>query len=282
MSDNNSHKRAARALRAANSGMSYTRALRAVLNGQRRPLTAKLGHDHAGKAVMVNLEPMSNGGSGPHCLVTGDDRSEVLGLLARLGDNIAAGRPRGDVELVVGSTEPIRLTATHLRLDGAQLVSRVDAIFEQRWQLLKSFGLNDVTDARSQGHDVATVVLILVEHTPGCLLASEPARRWSNHGRSAGIHLVVGAQGQLPNELAVDHDASPADMLTHNVISYFTHPVLANVSTTISVYGGGRGTLRTPGEWQPEHRLQRADVLTDFTFTRADPGRGSAPDAKAG
>jgi hypothetical protein len=282
MSDNNAHKRAARALQAANPGMSYTRALRAVLNAQRRPLTARLGHDHAGKAVVVNLEPMSHGGSGPHCLVTGDDRSDVLGLLARLGDNLAAGRPRGDVELVVGCTEPIGLTAAHLRLDGGQLVSQVDAIFEQRWELLKSFGLNDVTDARSQGHDVAKVVLILDEYTPGCWLASEPARRWSNHGRSAGIHLVVGAQGQLPYEHAVNHDATPADMVTHTVISYLTHPVLANVPTTISVYGGGRGTLRTPGQWQPEHRLQRADVLTDFTFRPADPGRGSAPDAKAG
>ncbi len=37
---------------------------------------------------------------------------------------------------------------------------------------------------------------------------------------------------------------------------------------------GGRGTLRTMGSWDPEGRMQRADVLVGFTFTAASPKGG--------
>lgn len=280
MSDNNAHKRAARALQAANPGMSYTRALRAVSNGQRRPLTAQLGLDHAGNPVVVNLESLPRGGSGPHCLLTGDDHNDVRDLLAHLAAALVTDQPKGDVALIVGAAEPIGLTVDHLRLDSPTLISHVDGIFDQRWQLLKSLAANDIADVRIQGHHLSTIVLLLDEHEPGHWLASRAVQRWSRQGRSVGIHLIVGTQVEPPAGLCVDH--APEDKLKHVVESAIAHTVLANVSTTISVYGGGRGTLRTPGQWQPEHRLQRADVLTDFTFTPANPGRGSAPDGQAG
>ena len=90
MSDNESRKRAAREFQAANPGTSYTRALRQVSHGRiRRPLTAVLGTGLDGQAVEVNLEWESRGGSGPHCVVVGDEVSSLLAVLAELADLLA-------------------------------------------------------------------------------------------------------------------------------------------------------------------------------------------------
>lgn len=269
MSDNDARKRAARDFQAANPGTSYTRALRHVTDNQRRPLTAVLGTGLDGGTVSVNLEWASAGGSGPHCLVVGSAPEAVASLMAVLAAGLTAGQNRGDLELVRCADEGAQLGVEHRRVDPTDLVAHVDELLASRLQLLQSLDARDVEDARDKGHGVATTV-VLIEDLDGNWARSDSLGRWLRVGRSAGINIVLGAAAELPGAASTSvDDMSPAqalDRLLHT--AKVGGAVAANMSSaTLFSLSGGRGTLRTFGQWDPVRRRQAPDVLLDFTFT---------------
>ncbi|WP_151834963.1 hypothetical protein [Mycobacterium avium] len=263
MSSNESRKRAARAFQAANPGTSYTRALRQVTHGQRRPLTAALGAGLDGARVSVNLEWESQGGSGPHCLIVGD---EVPSLMAVLAAGLAADQRPGDLELVLCASEATRLPVEHRRFGAAELVGHVDELLVSRHEFLRSVDARDVADARQNGHQVPTTVVLIEDHD-GNWSASEPLGRWVRIGRSSGVNLVVGAAAASPS-ISAD-DTSPARVLDRLARAALAGDAAFMNMTAATIFGLGdhRATLRTLGGWNPVRRVQEADALVDFTFT---------------
>lgn len=271
MSDNEARKRAARDFQAANPGTSYTRALRHVTGNKRRPLTAVLGTGLDGDTVSVNLEWAHAGGSGPHCLVVGSAPEAVASLMAVLAAGLTAGQDRGDLQLVLCAGEGTQLGVEHRRVDPNDLVGHVDELLAARLQLLQSLEARDVEDARDKGHRVATTV-VLIEDLDGQWAHSDALGRWPRVGRSAGVNIVLGAAVGLPRGAAstsVD-DTSPAQVLDRLLrAAKVGGAVAANMSSaTLFSLGGGRGTLRTLGQWDPVRRRQAPDVLVDFTIAQ--------------
>ncbi len=270
MSNNESRERAAREYQAAHPGTSYTRARRQVTDGRpRRPLVAVLGEGLDGGVVSVNLEWESFGGTGPHCLVVGDEVSALLGVLA---SGLAAGQHEGDLELVLCAESSISLGVAHSRVDSDALVSHVNELLESRFRLLRSLEASDIEEARSRGHRIPTTV-VLIEDYAGVWPRSQALARWLRVGRSTGINVVVGTPIAPPPALTSNVDMSPARALERVVrIAMQGNDMVPGMApTTIFDLGGGRGTLRTMGSWDAEGRMQRADVLTDFTFTAVSP-----------
>lgn len=266
MSSNESRKRAARAYQAANPGTSYTRALRQVTNGQRRPLTAPLGVGLDGARVSVNLEWESQGGSGPHCLIVG---AEVPLLMAVLAAGLAADQRPGDLELVLCASEGTRLAVEHRRLGAAELAGHVDELLVSRQEFLRSVEARDVVDAREKGHQVPTTVVLIEDHD-GSWSASKALGRWVRIGRSSGVNLVLGAAAASP--LISADDTSPAQVLDRLARAALAGDAAFMNMTTATIFGFGdrRATLRTLGRWNPVRRVQEADALIDFTFTGPD------------
>lgn len=265
MSDNESRKRAAREFQAANPGTSYTRALRQVSHGWiRRPLTAVLGTGLDGQAVEVNLEWESRGGSGPHCVVVGDEVSSLLTVLAA---GLAAGQAPSDLELVLCASEDVQLQVTHRRVDGGELAAFVDERLQSRYEFFRSIGARDIEDAREHGHQASTTV-VLVEDRDGIWARSQELARWLRVSRSAGINLVVGTPIAPPTALTSADDMSPAWVLERVVHTATLGNGLLASMTTAAIFnrGDGRGTLRTRGRWDVVRRVQGPDVLTDFDF----------------
>lgn len=263
MSSNESRKRAARAFQAANPGTSYTRALHQVTDGQRRPLTTRLGAGLDGASVSVNLEWPSQGGSGPHCLILG---AEVPALLTVLATGLAADQRPGDLELVLCASEATRLTAEHRRLGAAELVGDVDELLLSRQEFLRSVEARDVVDARENGHQVPTTVVLLEDHD-GSWSTSKALGRWVRIGRSSGVNLVLGAAAASP-PISAD-DTSPARVLDRLARAALAGDAAFMNMTTATIFGLGdrRATLRTPGRWNPVRNVQEPDVLVDFVFT---------------
>lgn len=262
MSDNESRKRAARKFQAANPGTSYTRALRQVSHGRiRRPLTAVLGTGLDGRAVEVNLEWESRGGSGPHCVVVGD---EVSSLLAVLAAGLAAGQAPGDLELVLCAGEDVRLQVMHRRVDAGELAEIVDELLQSRYAFFRSIGVRDIEDARQHGHQVPTTV-VLIEDRDGIWARSQELARWLRVGRSAGINLVVGTPIAPPTALTSAADMSPALVLERGVHTATLGNGLLASMTTAAIFnrGDGRGTLRTIERGRADH------VLTDFDLAKS-------------
>lgn len=262
MSDNESRKRAAREFQAANPGTSYTRALRQVSHGRiRRPLTAVLGTGLDGRAVEVNLEWESRGGSGPHCVVVGD---EVSSLLAVLAAGLAAGQAPGDLELVLCAGEDVRLQVMHRRVDAGELAEIVDELLQSRYAFFRSIGVRDIEDARQHGYQVPTTV-VLIEDRDGIWARSQELARWLRVGRSAGINLVVGTPIAPPTALTSAADMSPALVLERVVHTATLGNGLLASMTTAAIFnrGDGRGTLRTIERGRADH------VLTDFDFAKS-------------
>lgn len=269
MSDNEARKRAARDFQAANPGTSYTRALRHVTGNQRRPLTAVLGTGLDGGTVSVNLEWANAGGSGPHCLVVGSPPEAVTSLMAVLAVGLAAGQNQGDLELLLCAGEGAQLGVEHRRVDPTALAGHVDELLAARIQLLQSLDARDVEDARAKGRRVATTV-VLIEDLDGEWARSDSLARWLRVGRSAGINIVLGAPAALPGAASTSvDDMSPAQVLDRLLrTATVGGAVAANMSSaTLFSLGGGRGTLRTLGQWDPVRRHQAPDVLLDFTIT---------------
>lgn len=270
MSNNESRERAAREYQAANPGTSYTRARRQVTDGRpRRPLVAVLGDGLDGGVVSVNLEWESFGGTGPHCLVVGDEVSDLLGVLAT---GLAAGQRDGDLELVLCAKPSTQLGVAHRRVDSDDLTSHVNELLESRFRLLQSLEAVDIEDARARGHRMSTTV-VLIEDYAGVWRGSQALARWLRVGRSTGINVVVGTPVAPQTALTSNVDMSPARALDRVVRTALrgNDMVAGMAPTTIFKLGGGRGTLRTMGSWDPEGRMQRADVLVDFTFTAVSP-----------
>lgn len=265
MSDNESRKRAAREFQAANPGTSYTRALRQVSHGRiLRPLTAVFCTGLDGRAVEVNLEWESRGGSGPHCVVVGD---EVSSLLAVLAAGLAAGQAPGDLELVLCAGEDVQLQVTHRRVDAGELAAFVDELLQSRYEFFRSIGARDIEDARRHGHQVPTTV-VLIEDSDGIWARSQELAHWLRVGRSAGFNLVVGTPIAPPTALTSAGDMSPALVLERVVHTATLGNGLLASMTTAAIFnrGDGRGTLRTRGRWDGVRRVQGPDVLTDFDF----------------
>jgi hypothetical protein len=270
LSDNEARKRAARDFQAANPGTSYTRALRHVTGNKRRPLTAVLGTRLDGDTVSVNLEWAHAGGSGPHCLVVGSAPEAVASLMAVLAAGLTAGQDRGDLQLVLCAGEGTQLGVEHLRVDPTDLADHVDELLAARLQLLQSLEARDVEDARDEGHRVATTV-VLIEDLDGRWARSDSLGRWVRMGRSAGINIVLGAAAELPGAASTSvDDMSPAQVLDRLLrTAHAGGAVAANMSSaTLFSLGGGRGTLRTLGQWDPDRRRQAPDVLVDFTISQ--------------
>lgn len=271
MSNNESRERAARAFQIANPGTSYTRALRQVTDGRpRRPLVAVLGEGLDGGVVAVNLEWLSCGGTGPHCLVVGDEVSALLGVLAT---GLAGGQRDGDLELVLCAKPSTQLGVAHKRVDSDDLASHVSELLESRYRLLQSLEASDIEEARARGHRIPTTVVV-IEDDAGVWARSQDLARWLRVGRSTGINVVLGSTIAPPTALTSNVDMSPARALDRVVRASGLqgNEMVANmVSTTIFDLGAGRGTLRTMGSWDPEARVQRADVLVDLTFTALRP-----------
>ena len=262
MSDNESRKRAARAFQADNPGTSYTRALRQVAHGRiRRPLTAVLGTGLDGRAVELNLEWESRGGSGPHCVVVGDEVSSVLAVLAV---GFAAGQAPGDLELVLCAGEDVQLQVTHRRVDAGELAGIIDELLQSRYEFFRSIGARDIEDARQHGHQVPTTV-VLVEDHDGIWARSQELARWLRVGRSAGINLVVGTPTAPPTALTSKDDMSPALVLERVVHTATLGSGLLASMTTAAIFnrGDGRGTLRTIERGRADH------VLTDFDLAKS-------------
>ncbi|MEU0498018.1 hypothetical protein [Mycobacterium sp. NPDC006124] len=260
MSDNESRKRAAREFQAANPGTSYTRALRQVAKKRiRRPLTAVLGTGVDGRPVEVNLDWLSDGGSGPHCMVAGD---EVSSLLTVLATGLAAGQSPGDLELVVCAGEDTRLDVVHRRVVADELADVVNELLASRIELFRSIDALDIKDACGRGHPVPTTVVLIDDHD-GAWARSEALARWLRVGRSAGIDIVVGTPIAQPTAVTSADAMSPAvafDRVVRAAVA--RNGLLASMaSATIVDRGQGHWTLRTSDRWGHS-------VLTDFTLTR--------------
>jgi hypothetical protein len=270
LSDNEARKRAARHFQAANPGTSYTRALRHVTDNQRRPLTAVLGTGLDGGTVSVNLEWASAGGSGPHCLVVGSTREDVASLMAVLAVGLTAGQNQGDLELVLFAGNDFQLDVqTRVRMDSGEL-DGLDRLFVDRPQLMRSIDVRDIEDARAKGYPLATTV-VLIEDLDGAWARSDSLARWLRVGRSLGINIVLGTAAELPGmaSTSVD-DMSPAQVLDRLLRTATVGGAVASnmSSATLFSLGGGRGTLRTFGQWDAVRRRQAPDVLLDFTIAQ--------------
>ena len=259
LSDNESRKRSAREFQAANPGTSYTRALRQVAKKKliRRPLTAVLGAGVHGRPVEVNLDWQIHGGSGPHCVVAGD---EVSSLLAVLATGLAAGQSPGDLELVVCAGENTQVEVAHRRVGADELAAVVDELLASRFEFFRSVDALDIEDARGRGHQVPTTVVLIDDHD-GAWAASEALARWLRVGRSAGIDLVVGTPIALSNAVTSADATSPAEALDRLVRAATRRTGLlpSMASATIVDRGQGHWTLRTSDRWGHS-------VLTDFTL----------------
>lgn len=259
MSDNESRKRAAREFQAANPGTSYTRALRQVAKGRiRRPLTAVLGTGLDGRTVEVNLDWQSRGGSGPHCVVAGE---EVSSLLTVLATGLAAGQSPGDLELVVCASSDTQLKVAHRRVGADGLAAVVNELLESRIEFFRSIDAIDIEDARGRGHQVPTTV-VLIDDVDDIWARSEPLARWLRVGRSAGIDIVVGTPMPLPTAVTFTDATSPAEAFDR-FLRAATRPneLLYSMATAMIVgRGEGRGTLHTSDRWG-------RSVLADFDLT---------------
>lgn len=264
MSSNESRKRAVRAYQAANPGTSYTRALRHVTSSQRRPLTAALGKGLDGATVSVNLDWPSQDGSGPHCLIVG---AEIPSLLAVLGTSLAAGQRPGDIELVLCASAATQLTVEHRRLGAVDLIGHIRDVLAARHEFLSSVEVGDVAEAREQGHEVPTTVVLIEDVHNITWRTSKALDEWTRLGRSLGVNLVLGAPVASP---AISADAkSPAQVLDSLVRAAFDGNGEFIHQATVTIFGLGdrRATLATSGPWNPVRNVPEPDVLVDFVFT---------------
>jgi S-DNA-T family DNA segregation ATPase FtsK/SpoIIIE len=198
MTGNNSHKKKARELQ-ARTGMSYTRALREVAQGQGptaqssrlRPLP--LGRTPDGATLTLDLEDAHAGGAGPHTLVVGTTGSGKSTLLQTLTSGLCTLHSPDEVHVVLvrGKQYP---SSSFARLannphfeavsgDGA-LLGRLRGVLEERRAPSTVLIMDDCDNELHKEPEVGNTLLHLMRV-----------------GRGLGVHVVLAYQ-HLPAVLA--------------------------------------------------------------------------------
>jgi hypothetical protein len=144
----NARKRAARAYQKAYLATPYTQVLREVSQDGRHPLAAQLGRDLTGGDVTVNMDWSSHGGAGPHCLIIGACGEDARTMMAYLATGLRAGQRQDGFELVACTAISPNVNCDNLFENPAVFTEHVDRLFDERYQALKSLGMQDVERAR--------------------------------------------------------------------------------------------------------------------------------------
>jgi hypothetical protein len=258
----NARKRAARDHQKAHPGTPYLQALREVSKEARQPLVARLGRDVDGEDITVNLDWQGYGGTGPHCVIFGQDQDDARFMMGHLAAGLRAGQTKGDLEVIACTTDASKVDCDSVFSEAGALTDHVDQVFDERCRTLKALEVQDVEVARDAGHQIPTI-MVLLEELDREWSSSEPLTRWARAGRSLGISIVLATTTGEFEPTTDGADRSAHETLQQLVTSSLINRALLNIaSTAILSLGDGRAALST-------HVAGAKRSFTDFTIEAA-------------
>ncbi len=192
--NDNARKDAARK-RQKRTGEPYMRARREVM--RRQPLTVTVGVDDAGRPVRVNLDQVSAGGSGPHCLIAGAGSSGKTVLAQQICRQLVAKRHA--TEVIVSAADSLRKFygdgVAFLPAGGGPsvIVAALNDLVATREARLRQAQAADIDIARARGHQMQDAVVILDDEElwKGHHDSELAVERLIRVGRSVGIHMIT-------------------------------------------------------------------------------------------
>lgn len=245
----NEHKRQARNYQQKHGG-SYTRAHREVAKRHAPPLIVSFPGTN-GQPVRLNLEELSRGGPGPHCLINGVTRSGKSTLAEHVCRELAKSQQSYGLDLFMFqelATDRQFPSGTARYTGGAALPDVVNSLTNERVNRLSTGKFRDITEYRRAGlHMPAAVVCIdqldrIADGEPEVL---DAVSRVARIGRSLGVHLVLTSE-------------RPAVSLRSAIAESITTTVHLRSTTFAGIPGLphlalGQGVLQLAGQHDLQH-----------------------------